>query len=834
MKKILVFIYFITNTLLIFAEVPVNGSTGISVTPNFSFNSVAVPPTTHLQVSTTNVFNPGDLVLDVNLSNGNTSYTFNAANLINSLSGQPSLNYNTTYYWRIYDVGGSSVVEPVVAPNYYSFTTTAMPNPTLSTPANNSSGISITPTFTWSWSGVGTPTYTIEIATDLAFTNIVFGPQTVTSPFNLSDIDALDNGTIYYWRITATLGLQQSVSVAKFSTIPQGKAILQSPVDATIINGNVIKFEWLAPYQGLKYSVEVDDNPNFTSPVSGFPTPMSTQTDYNFQFTISSLPAGTYYWRVKSYTINNTLVSISSVWSFIIPGPPTAIPMYPTNGTIIYTVYPTIYWTLNNNYNNAPNYCRVRWGTTSGGPYTNTSVPTLNNFIVLSGFNLATTYYYVIDVSQDISFTSYTTSTQESFAIYYASIANVPIYQTYPTTGTIVYSLTPTLYWFLNIHLPGVTFDLQVDDDAGFTAPILINQTGISGYQFTTSPLTAGTTYWWRVRINGGGTWYTQSFHVDANAIITSGNYPVIPTPTYPTSSIVIYTQSPTLQWIANSSSQLEYQVIWSSDPTLSGGVLVNISAPLGGQSGWLITNQYNLTGLTPGTTYYWQVRSRLASNPSSMSNYSSVAQFTVSPGALPVVVLPANPIYGAELNSSNVCLSWVLPAQSSSPLKFDLELSTNEDLTNPLIIRNIHSTNYTIDGLKPGKYYWRVQSKTSNGEKSEYSYKNEFIVGSVTDVSGNIDFIKEYSLEQNYPNPFNPSTMIKYTLPHNSFVTLKIYDILGREIKTLVSENQNSGQYSIQWDGTDNSGNRVTSGIYIYKIVANNYVASKKMILMK
>jgi len=834
MKKLLIVILFIYSSLWLYAETPTNNSTGVSVTPNFSFNAVSVPPTTHLQVSTTTAFNAGDLVLDVNLSNGATSYTFNASDLINSLLGQSNLNYNTTYYWRIYDVDSPNVVEPSGAPNYYTFTTTTMPNPTLLTPVNNSSGISITPQFTWSWSGAGSPTYTIEIATDLEFTQIVFGPQTVTFPFTLSDIDALDNGTIYYWRITATLGSEQSSSIAKFSTIPQGKPILQNPIDATIISGNVIKFQWLAPYQGLKYSVEVDDNNDFSSPVAGFPTSLSSQTDYNFQFTISSLPAGTYYWRVKSYTNNNTLVSISSVWTFIIPGPPTAIPLYPTNGAIIYSVYPTIYWTLNNNYNNAPNYCRVRWGTTSGGPYPNTSITTLNNFIVLSGFNLATTYYYVIDVSQDNSFTTYTTSSEESFAIYYASFASVPVYQTYPTTGTVVYSLTPTLYWFLGIHLPGVTFDLQVDDSGPTFPSPEINEVGIPGYEYTTSPLTAGTTYWWRVRINGGGTWFTQSFDVDASATVTSGNYAVIPTPTYPTSSIIVYTQSPTLQWTAYSTSALEYQVIWSSDPTLSSGVLVNTSAPLGGQSGWLITNQYNLTGLTPGTTYYWQVRSRLASNLSNISNYSSVAQFTVSPGALPVVVLPANPIPGAELNSSNVSLSWIVPAQSNSPLRYDLELSTNEDLSNPLVIRNIHSTSYTVEGLKPGKYYWRVQSKTNNGEKSDYSYKNEFTVSSVTSVKENKILAKEFSLEQNYPNPFNPSTTIKYTLPAKSYVTLKIFDILGREIKTLVSENQNAGYYWIVWDGTDNSGNNVTSGIYIYRLVADNFIASKKMLLIK
>ncbi len=831
MKKVLLIIFLITISN-IFAESPVNSSTGVSVTPNFSFNAVTVPPTTHLQVSTTTAFNSGDLVLDINLANDSNSYTFNPADLINSLAGQLNLDYNTTYYWRIYDISTPSVVEPAVPLNYYSFTTIARPN--LLTPVNFASGVSITPTFTWNWPGAGSPSYTLEISKDLAFTQIVFGPTPVSSPYTLSDLDALENGTIYYWRITATLGSESSSSIGRFSTIAQGKALLQSPVDGTTISGNVIKFEWQEPYQGLKYSVELDDNSNFTSQVSGFPTSQSSLNYYNLQFTLSLLPAGTYYWRVKSFTTDGRLVSISSTWTFIISGPPTAIPIYPINNAIIYTIYPTIFWSLNNNFNNAPNYCRVRWGTVSGGPYPNTSITTLNNFVVLSGLNLATTYYYVIDVSQDQTFTTFTTSSEESFAILFSSLASVPIYQTYPTTGTIVYTLTPTLYWFLSIHLQGVTFDLQVDDSGPTFPSPEINETGINGYSYTTSPLTASTTYWWRVRINGGGTWYTQSFDVDANAVVTSSNYPVIPTPVYPTSSTVVYTQSPTLQWIANSQSALEYQVIWSSDPTLSSGVLVNTSAPLGGQSGWLVSNQYSLSGLTPGTTYYWQVRSRLVSNPSNVSNFSSVAQFTVSPGALPVVVLPANPIAGAEVSDTKICLSWIVPAQSSSPMKYDLEIDENKDFSNPQIIRNIHTTNYILENLNPNtKYYWRVQSKNIEGEKSNYSYMSEFVTGKVTEVSSK-EFNYSFNLFQNYPNPFNPSTTIKYVLPKNSYVTLKIYDMLGREIKTLVNKEQNTGSYEVQWNGEDNNGNKVASGTYVYRIIAGDYVSSKKLILIK
>ncbi|MFH1422421.1 MAG: T9SS type A sorting domain-containing protein, partial [Planctomycetota bacterium] len=86
-----------------------------------------------------------------------------------------------------------------------------------------------------------------------------------------------------------------------------------------------------------------------------------------------------------------------------------------------------------------------------------------------------------------------------------------------------------------------------------------------------------------------------------------------------------------------------------------------------------------------------------------------------------------------------------------------------------------------------------------------------------------------EYVLQQNYPNPFNPATNIKYNLPQDSFVELKIFDVLGREITTLVNEKQESGNYSIQFDASN-----LPSGIYIYRIVSGKFTQTKKMILLK
>lgn len=107
-------------------------------------------------------------------------------------------------------------------------------------------------------------------------------------------------------------------------------------------------------------------------------------------------------------------------------------------------------------------------------------------------------------------------------------------------------------------------------------------------------------------------------------------------------------------------------------------------------------------------------------------------------------------------------------------------------------------------------------------------------IQNSVTAVGVISKIPTEFSLEQNYPNPFNPSTNIKYSLPAESNVVLKIFDITGQEIKTLVDEFQSSGYKAINWNGTNNVGQPVSSGLYVYRIEAGKFVESKKMILLK
>lgn len=92
----------------------------------------------------------------------------------------------------------------------------------------------------------------------------------------------------------------------------------------------------------------------------------------------------------------------------------------------------------------------------------------------------------------------------------------------------------------------------------------------------------------------------------------------------------------------------------------------------------------------------------------------------------------------------------------------------------------------------------------------------------------------EQFELVQNYPNPFNPETLINYQTPEDGRVELTVHNLLGQTIRILVSENLRAGAHQIKWDGSDDFGNRVTSGLYLYRLKAGQFVSTKRMVLLQ
>ena len=147
-------------------------------------------------------------------------------------------------------------------------------------------------------------------------------------------------------------------------------------------------------------------------------------------------------------------------------------------------------------------------------------------------------------------------------------------------------------------------------------------------------------------------------------------------------------------------------------------------------------------------------------------------------------------------------------------------------------------------DQAEPLSISFTIANKTTwvlinieSDEEYDLSGSGELIIAEVLNefiLQKNSVLPHSYALHQNFPNPFNPVTSLRYDLPEQSFVTLTIYDLIGREITQLVNTTQEAGFRSVQWDATDSFGKPVSAGIYLYKITTGKFVQTKKMVLVK
>ena len=152
---------------------------------------------------------------------------------------------------------------------------------------------------------------------------------------------------------------------------------------------------------------------------------------------------------------------------------------------------------------------------------------------------------------------------------------------------------------------------------------------------------------------------------------------------------------------------------------------------------------------------------------------------------------------------------------------------------TRPEILKYYIDWEIYISRLYRGVYY---KIRSLNGTRTSDSFSNVIVIGEPpsfgkysdeSSLVNNKQYV--YQLEQNYPNPFNPTTVISFSLKDDSFVTLRVFDILGREVAMLLSERIESGLHQVQFDGSN-----LESGIYFYEIRANDFRDVKKFILQK
>jgi hypothetical protein len=135
-----------------------------------------------------------------------------------------------------------------------------------------------------------------------------------------------------------------------------------------------------------------------------------------------------------------------------------------------------------------------------------------------------------------------------------------------------------------------------------------------------------------------------------------------------------------------------------------------------------------------------------------------------------------------------------------------------------------VNQTRTVAFGIVMGNGLAEMQA---NADTMQAIYQKVLVTGVEETRTGEIP--REYSLEQNYPNPFNPSTIIRFSLPRSGHVTLKVYDLLGREVETLVDGQRPAGSYNVEW-----TPNGLASGVYFYRIQAGAFSDVKRLVLLK
>jgi WD40 repeat protein len=234
-----------------------------------------------------------------------------------------------------------------------------------------------------------------------------------------------------------------------------------------------------------------------------------------------------------------------------------------------------------------------------------------------------------------------------------------------------------------------------------------------------------------------------------------------------------------------------------------------------------------NINNLNRNLTFFWRTR---AKSGKQYSDWSEPKAFSIK-GETPLKPILKSPetnsLVNIDSSNSSVPLQW---QPVSNVISYNLQVATDKLFNGTIIYNNtINTTQATVRGIEKGKtYFWRVMASNyaGNSNWSDVWTFNPKLVKVDEPVN---DLPREYQISQNYPNPFNPSTKIEYSLPKTTFVTIKIFNSIGKEINTLFKGIQEAGTHTISWEP-----NSMPTGVYFYRIEADKFSSYRKMLLIK
>ncbi|MBN8547040.1 MAG: T9SS type A sorting domain-containing protein [Ignavibacteria bacterium] len=430
---------------------------------------------------------------------------------------------------------------------------------------------------------------------------------------------------------------------------------------------------------------------------------------------------------------------------------------------------------------------------------------------------------------------------QDVYAVF-AIDASICYITTSPSTGTYIYKTTNG----------GTTWVTQLTQTGGFGDGIWFSDanTGI----FYGDPVGGR---WTIFRTTNGGTvWDSTGMYVPSegfagwnNGLFMSGTNVWFGT----NGTKIWYSTNFGGNWTAQpTTGQVNSYTVWFNSPTvgLTGGT--NFMATTNSGTTWsalTVPGTGNISGITGEGSNWWVTRQATSIYASTNNGAAWTTAYTATAGSYYHIskARTGTAVWGVRSNggitkgygaavpvelssftasSSNgsVVLDWSTATETNNK-GFEIERkAAGTEYSSVAFVAgngtstNVHNYNFTDANLQAGKYTYRLKQIDLDGTSS-YSKEVEVDVAQVN----------SFALDQNYPNPFNPTTSISYRIPEASNVVIKVYDVMGTEVATLVNGKQEAGNHSIAFDAA-----KLSSGSYIYTIKAGNFTTSKKMILMK
>lgn len=744
--------------------------------------------------------------------------------------------------------------------------------PILSGPADNATNVSLTPTLSWAGADICSRTYTLRVARDTGFTQIV---RTYTLSATSRVVDLLEEDTDFYWSVSASSnsGTSAYSSYRHFKTLlnlPR-TPILVSPLQADTSVPILATLRWNTIVHTDSYHVQLSGSNTFSTTIVDANT-----TDTTIQ--VSGLTNCTqYYWRVRGRNVTG-FGSYSTIRNFkvatAIPAPPAL--SIPLDGKDSVDEVTSLSW--------GTDICASRYHVqltldTSGLPIVVEFEDTLSGTTTSVGpLNSATTYFWRVRSVNYLGAGSF--SAWRRFRITPFTTPPVPVLGS-PANSAINLPLPITVCW--DSSRRALAYRIQVAVDTGFTT-LIFNDTSRSLCK-TLTILQNSRTYYWRVLASNS----VGNSEYSPRRMFTTLSPPGTATLIDPANGETGVVAQPQFVWsIPDLVDVYHFQL--ARDSAFTSIVKDDTT---------LLVNSTQAGPLESYRKYYWRVRGK---NSAGWGNFSPTGWFQtnyigVSNWVMPLAVSETGPArdtiyFGLHPNATQGIDAGVgefeLPPPDPPGYFFARFISTPNRPTllgEGLRLNLLRFVNYTqIDtfrvkfqtglGTHPVTVSWSKQFvnqvcdsmviKDEFGGSFARSRMDLDSVLIVTDPSittlliikygahpilavypvppGNMP--KGFALSQNYPNPFNPTTRIRFSTEHVAEVRLMVYDVLGREVSRLADGTYFPGEFIAEWNGRNSDGSPMPSGIYYVQMIAraisstedgaDQFSVTRKMVMLK